>query len=74
MGPEVAAEGNFLIETHLDPVLQSVIERRLRNLISNAKGLGVSEGAAVVIDSRSGGVLAIAGGRDYRFSQFNRAE
>lgn len=73
VGPEVAAEGNFLIETHLDPVLQSVIERRLRNLISTAGGLGVSEGAAVVIDSRSGGVLAIAGGRDYRFSQFNRA-
>jgi len=73
VGPEVAAEGNFLIETHLDPVLQNVIERRLRNLIRTAGGLGVTEGAAVVIDSRSGGVLAIAGGRDYRFSQFNRA-
>ena len=73
VGPEVAAEGNFLIETHLDPVLQAVVERQLRRLIGNAAGLGVSEGAAVVIDSRSGGVLAIAGGRDYRFSQFNRA-
>ncbi len=73
VGPEVAAEGNFLIETHLDPVLQAVVERQLRNLISNAGGLGVSEGAAVVIDSSTGGVLAIAGGRDYRFSQFNRA-
>jgi len=73
VGPEVAAEGNFLIETHLDPVLQSVVERQLRNLVSNAGGLGVSEGAAVVIDSSTGGVLAIAGGRDYRFSQFNRA-
>ena len=73
VGPEVAAEGNFLIETHLDPVLQKVVERQLRNLIGNAGGLGVSEGAAVVVDSRSGGVLAIAGGRDYRFSQFNRA-
>lgn len=73
VGTEVAAEGNFLIETHLDPLLQSVVERELRSLISNATSLGVSEGAAVVIDSRSGGVLAIAGGRDYRFSQFNRA-
>ena len=73
VGPEVAAEGNFLIETHLDPVLQAVVERQLRSLISNAGGLGVSEGAAVVIDSSTGGVLAIAGGRDYRFSQFNRA-
>jgi len=54
-------------------VLQAVVERQLRSLINNAAGLGVSEGAAVVIDSRSGGVLAIAGGRDYRFSQFNRA-
>ena len=73
VGPEVASEGNFLIETHLDPVLQSVVERQLRNLVNNAGGLGVSEGAAVVIDSSTGGVLAIAGGRDYRFSQFNRA-
>ena len=73
VGPEVAAEGNFLIETHLDPVLQAVLERQLRNLLSTTKDLGISEGAAVVIDSRSGGVLAIAGGRDYKFSQFNRA-
>jgi len=73
VGPEVAAEGNFLIETHLDPVLQAVLERQLQTLLNDARGLGVGEGAAVVIDSRNGGVLAIAGGKDYRFSQFNRA-
>jgi membrane peptidoglycan carboxypeptidase len=33
----------------------------------------VSQGAVVVLDSRSGGILAIAGGRDYQQSQFNRA-
>ena len=73
VGPDVAAEGNFLIETHLDPVLQQVVERQLQELLNQAQGLGVGEGAAVVIDSRNGGVLAIAGGRDYRSSQFNRA-
>ena len=73
VGPEVAAEGNFLIETYLDPLLQSVVERELSRLIKGSGGLGVSEGAAVVLDSRNGGVLAISGGRDYRFSQFNRA-
>ena len=73
VGPEVAAEGNFLIETHLDPVLQSVVVRQLQNLLESSAGLGVGQGAAVVLDSRNGGVLAIAGGRDYRFSQFNRA-
>lgn len=73
VGPDVAEEGNFLIETHLDPSLQAIVESRLRNLVNSSENLGISEGAAVVIDSRNGGVLAIAGGKDYRFSQFNRA-
>jgi peptidoglycan glycosyltransferase len=73
VGPDVADEGNFLIETHLDPVLQSVVERQLSRLLANNATHGVQEGAAVVLDSRSGGVLAIAGGRDYDSSQFNRA-
>ena len=73
VGPDVADEGNFLIETHLDPVLQSVVERQLSGLLANNATHGVHEGAAVVLDSRSGGVLAIAGGRDYDASQFNRA-
>lgn len=73
VGPDVADEGNFLIETHLDPVLQSVLERQLSGLLANNSRLGVQEGAAVVLDSRTGGVLAIAGGRDYNASQFNRA-
>ena len=73
VGPDVAVEGNFLIETHLDPMLQSVVERQLRHLLADSSVHGVREGAAVVLDSRNGGVLAIAGGRDYRSSQFNRA-
>ncbi|MAR05701.1 MAG: peptidoglycan glycosyltransferase [Cyanobium sp. NAT70] len=73
VGPDVAAEGNFLVETYLDTGLQAVVERQLKDLLQSSAGLGVSEGAAVVLDSRNGGVLAISGGRDYRFSQFNRA-
>ena len=73
VGPDVADEGNFLIETHLDPVLQSVLERQLSGLLANNSRLGGQEGAAVGLDSRTGGVLAIAGGRDYNASQFNRA-
>jgi membrane peptidoglycan carboxypeptidase len=71
LGADVAAEGNFLVETHLDPLLQEVVERQLRQRLSASSG--ASEGAVVVLDSRNGGVLAIAGGRDYRASQFNRA-
>jgi membrane peptidoglycan carboxypeptidase len=73
VGGEVAAEGNFLIDTHLDRSLQEQVERLLRQRLQASSGLGVSEGAVVVMDARSGGILAIAGGRDYRQSQFNRA-
>lgn len=72
VGDPVAAEGNFLVETHLDPLLQQVVERRLGQLLAGTRP-AVSEGAVVVLDSRNGGILAVAGGRDYRQSQFNRA-
>ena len=72
LGDPVAAEGNFLVETHLDPLVQQVVERRLGQLLAGTRP-AVSEGAVVVLDSRSGGILAVAGGRDYRQSQFNRA-
>ena len=71
LGADVAAEGNFLVSTYLDPLLQQVVERRLRNLLLSARG--PTQGAAVLLDSRSGGVLALAGGRDYSRSQYNRA-
>jgi len=73
VGSEVAAEGNYLVETHLDPGLQELVERLLREHLNASRGLQVSQGAVVVLDSRNGGVLAIAGGKDYRQSQFNRA-
>jgi membrane peptidoglycan carboxypeptidase len=73
VGKDVAAEGNFLIDTHLDPLLQERIEQLLRQRIDASRSLGVSQGAVVVLDSRSGGIVAIAGGRDYLQSQFNRA-
>ncbi|WP_216902878.1 transglycosylase domain-containing protein [Synechococcus sp. CCY 9618] len=73
VGEDVAAEGNFLIDTHLNPALQERIELLLRQRIDASRSLGVSQGAVVVLDSRSGGIVAIAGGRDYLQSQFNRA-
>ncbi|MFY8149687.1 MAG: transglycosylase domain-containing protein [Prochlorococcaceae cyanobacterium] len=73
VGPDVAREGNFLVDTHLEPVLQEQLERQLRAFLDAQAGSGVSEGAVVVLDSRTGGILAIAGGRDYTRSQFNRA-
>ena len=72
LGADVAAEGNFLVSTHFDPLLQEVVERRLKTLLAGS-GSRVSEGAVVALDNRTGGILAIAGGRDYNRSQYNRA-
>ena len=73
VGPNVAAEGNFLIHTHLDPSLQANVEKRLRKWLDRNRSRAVSQGAVVVLDSRNGGIAAIAGGGDYGQSQFNRA-
>ena len=73
VGTDVAAEGNFLIETYYEPRLQAVIQHQLRRALRVHSGRGIEQGAAVLIDSRSGGVLAISGGSDFRSSQFNRA-
>jgi peptidoglycan glycosyltransferase len=72
VGSDVAAEGNFLVSTHFDPLLQEVSERRLRQLLQGSAP-AISQGAVVVIDARNGGILAISGGRDYSLSQYNRA-
>ena len=73
MGQDAAEQGNYLIDTHLDPALQQRIETLLRQRLLRSAALGVTQGAVVVLDSRTSGILAIAGGRDYRTSQFNRA-
>ncbi|WP_017315929.1 transglycosylase domain-containing protein [Mastigocladopsis repens] len=74
LGKELATEGNFIIETQLDPAIQSQAETALRNHVRNAgSSFGFSQGAMVTLDSSNGAILAMVGGTDYRTSQFNRA-
>ena len=53
--------------------LQEVIELRLQRFLQANRSNGINEGAVVVLDSRSGGILSLVGGRDYSTSQYNRA-
>jgi peptidoglycan glycosyltransferase len=74
LGEGAANEGNYIIETQLDPTIQSQAESALRNSVNNAgSSFGFSQGAIVTLDSRTGGILAMVGGTDYKKSQFNRA-
>jgi penicillin-binding protein 1A len=74
LGTQVAQEGNFLVETELDPIMQRQLESNLRNTVATVgANARFSQGAIVTLDARSGAVLALAGGTDYQTSQFNRA-
>ncbi|MBW4645240.1 MAG: transglycosylase domain-containing protein [Goleter apudmare HA4340-LM2] len=74
LGEGAAREGNYIIETQLDPKIQVQAEASLRNSVNSAgANFGFSQGAIVTLDSSSGAILAMVGGTDYRKSQFNRA-
>ncbi len=62
------------VRTTLDLKWQAVVEGKLAALLDGpGVAAGVSQGAVVVLDAASGAVRAMAGGRDYRSSPFNRA-
>ncbi len=66
-------EHDVIVQTTLDPTLQSVADKALKDaLAKNGKKLGVEQGAIVVMDT-DGGVRALVGGRSYEESQYNRA-
>jgi 1A family penicillin-binding protein len=67
--------------TTLDPVLQRIAEETLQTGLTRLEGKYSSlrrkaepvQGAVVALDPKTGSILAMVGGRDYRQSQFNRA-
>lgn len=74
LGEDLAREGNFIVETGLDPKIQQAAESALRNSINTSGvSVGFSQGAIVTLDSSTGEILAMVGGVDYKQSQFNRA-
>jgi len=73
LGSELAAEGNFIIETALDLNLQNQAERALREHVNHqGQSLGYNQGAMVSLDSETGAILSLVGGVNYQTSQYNR--
>ena len=67
-----AVDRDLIVETTLDLNLQRAAQAALQaHLGEAAQAAGAQEGAAVALDP-SGGVMAMAGGRSYDISQFNR--
>jgi len=67
-GEDVVEGGGLQITTSLDLEMQKSAENIVEEEVAKAETLGISNGAAVVVDPRDGQVLAMVGSKDY-FSQ-----
>jgi len=66
--------GETVVRTTLDPRLQAQAEKILDQAIArDGKALNVTQGAIVAMRT-DGRIVAMVGGRDYKASQFNRAD
>ena len=87
-GPEIVYHGGLKITTTLDSQLQSLavtaLQKGLKDLERNLGSPGVGkttndsesfrpQGALVVVDTTTGAIKALVGGRDYFESEYNRA-
>ena len=73
LGSDLAQEGNFIVETTLNPALQQQAKAALKYSIDNdGDRLDYSQGAVVTLDRKNGNILALVGGVDYEQNQLNR--
>lgn len=74
-GEDVANGGGLKVTTTLDLKLQEKVQQIVSDQIDKSESLGISNGAALVIDPRDGEVLAMVGSRGYNSTktqgQFN---
>jgi 1A family penicillin-binding protein len=74
LGTSVAREGNWIVQTTLDPQMQAMAEKTLRNTVeTTGKQLQFQQGAMVALNGSTGEIRAMVGGVDYTQSQYNRA-
>ncbi|WP_071517242.1 PBP1A family penicillin-binding protein [Geitlerinema sp. PCC 9228] len=74
LGQSVAAEGNWIVQTTLDPQMQAIAEKTVRHtLATTGQRLRFQQGALVALNGKTGAVRAMVGGADYAKSQYNRA-
>ncbi|WP_241665384.1 transglycosylase domain-containing protein [Teichococcus oryzae] len=74
LAEDYPGSGDLVLRTTLDLRLQAVVERRLEALLAGpGRAAEAGQGAVVALDARDGAVRAMAGGRSYRASPFNRA-
>jgi len=64
-GKEVVEKGGLEVTTTLDWEIQKLTEEVVTKEIDKLKGLNVTNGAAVILDPKTGEILAMVGSKDY---------
>lgn len=64
-GESVVSGSGLQITTSLDLDIQTRVEEIVKEEIDKAETMGISNGAAIVVDPRDGQVLAMVGSKDY---------
>lgn len=64
-GAQAVENGNLTVQTTLDYKIQKEAESIVAEEIDKLKSYNVGNGAAVVLDSRTGAIRAMVGGKDY---------
>lgn len=65
------SSGGYRIETTLDAKAQKIADEGVRSGIARNKGRRVNDGAFFLMDN-DGRILAMVGGKDYKWSQYNK--
>jgi penicillin-binding protein 1C len=64
-GERTLQEGGLKVHTTLDPRLQEIAERTVKEGIAKVKSRNANNAALVAIDPKTGQILAMVGGKDY---------
>ena len=65
LGEEVVEKGGLKIRTSLDPKAQKLAQDTVFSVVEDSKGLNVWNGAMVVLDPKTGQILAMVGSKGY---------
>ncbi len=65
-GPEVVYKGGLHVTTSIDSHLQTIVEEEARKQIDSLQGKNVTNAAVVVLNPRTGEILAMLGSVDYK--------
>jgi len=70
-GDQVVEQGGLRVTTSLDLTLQEKAQQFVSEEISKVTGVHITNGAAVVMDPRSGEILAMVGSKDFWASDYD---